>query len=87
MVCNFYPAAQIRLLRSRGKLPELKAVGVHRVSEEHNSSSSSQSPDKTLSHQIQFPPVSSLSTASDKCEFNMTLSKSDVMKHTYVWVH
>lgn len=82
---QFYPVAQIRRLGSRGKLTELKAVGVHKVLEEHDSLSSSQSPDKTLSHQIQFPPVARLSTASDKCELDMTLSKSDVMKMQHVW--
>lgn len=79
-VCNFTRVLQISLPGSGGKLTELKTVGVQKVFGEHDSISSSQSPYKTLSHQIQFPPVASLSTASDKCEFDMTLSKSDVMK-------
>lgn len=52
----------------------------------HDSLSSTWSSDKTLSHQIQFPPVASLSAASDKCEFDMTLSKSDVMKMHHICV-
>lgn len=55
-----------------------------KVLREHDPISSSQSPDKTLLHQIQFPPVVGLSTASDMCEFDMTLSKSDVMKMRHV---
>lgn len=52
----------------------------------HDSISSYQSPDKTLSHQIQFLPVARLSSASDKCEFDMTLSKSDVTKMQHIYV-
>lgn len=64
----------------------MKAVGVQKVFWEHDFISSSQSPDKTLSHRIQFPPAASLSAASHKCEFDMTLSKSDVMKMQHVCV-
>lgn len=41
---------------------------------------------RPLSHQIQFPPVASLSAASDRCEFDLTLSKSDVTKMLQVCV-
>lgn len=39
--------------------------------------SSLQTTDKTVSPQILFPPVTNLSPASEKCVFDMTLSKSD----------
>lgn len=52
----------------------------------HEFISSSQRRGKTLSHEIQFPPLARLSTASDKCEFDMTLSKSDVRKMQHICV-
>lgn len=52
----------------------------------YDSLSSTQSLDKTLSYEIQFPPVASMSGVSDKREFDMTLSKTDVMKTQHVCV-
>lgn len=56
----------------------MEALGLQKVFVDPDSSS--QSPDKTLPQKIQFPPVARLYTTSDKCEFDTTLSKSDVMK-------
>lgn len=38
-------------------------------------------------HQIQFLPVACLPNASDKCEFDMTLSKSDVMEMHLAYIY
>lgn len=56
----------------------MKAVGEHKVFGEHDFISSCERPDKSLSRQIQFLPVAGLFLVSDKCEFDMTLSMSNV---------
>lgn len=63
-----------------GTLRDLKAAGVQMVLWKQNVISSLWSTDKALEQQIQALPGGSLSTICDKQEFDMTLSKSDVMK-------